>query len=166
MLTPTSNSSQIRRYRSPNFDCQSPFLDSFQSSEPSGWPTGHRPAPTHGHAVATVRRPGPHLSGCEGFKGATMPHSPSLAPCSLSLSLSPRSGGETERHSRRGLPRARAPSSPCLDPIPPNNSTTAPSSTLSTLYVGRLSEGKAALADFTTAAMCGTSPESRPPWSE
>jgi hypothetical protein len=51
------------------------------------------------------------------------------------------------------------PSSPRPSSIPSVRSTTAPSSTLSTPSLDRLSEGEAALADFTTAAMCGTSPQ-------
>jgi hypothetical protein len=48
------------------------------------------------------------------------------------------------------------PSSPCPSPIPSIRSTPVPSSTLSTPSLDRLSEGEAALADFATAAMCGT----------
>jgi hypothetical protein len=55
--------------------------------------------------------------------------------------------------------RSRAPSSLCPSPIPSVRSTPAPSSTLSTPSLDRLSEGEAALADFATAAMCGTLPE-------
>jgi hypothetical protein len=77
----------------------------------------------------------------------------------LSLSPSPSQGGAPRRHRRRVLPHARAPSSPRLSPIPSISSTPAPSSTLPTPSLDHLSEGEAALADFATAAMCGTSPE-------
>jgi hypothetical protein len=77
----------------------------------------------------------------------------------LSLSSSPSQGGAPRRHRRRMLPHARAPSSLHLSPIPSISSTPAPSSTLPTPSLDHLSEGEAALADFATAAMCGTSPE-------
>jgi hypothetical protein len=77
----------------------------------------------------------------------------------LSLSPSPSQGRAPRRHHRRVLPRARAPSSSRPGPIPSVSSTPAPSSTLSTPSLDRLSEGEAALADFSTAAMCGSSPE-------
>jgi hypothetical protein len=85
----------------------------------------------------------------------THPHS------RLCLSLSPSlsQGGAPRRHRRRVLPRTRVPSSSHLSPIPSVSSTPAPSSTLPTPSLDRLSEGEAALANFATAAMCGTSSE-------
>jgi hypothetical protein len=118
VLSSSANSSWIRRYRSSNFGCQSPLSDSIQSSEPSVWPTGHRPMSTRGRAVATVRRPWPHQSGREVFKGATTPPSLSLVPCPFSLSLSPRSSGETKPPLPPLLRRAHARSPP--QHCPPN----------------------------------------------
>jgi hypothetical protein len=46
------------------------------------WPTGHRPSPMRGRAMATVRRPWPHRSVHGAFKGAT-----THQRCPYSLSL-------------------------------------------------------------------------------
>jgi hypothetical protein len=49
------------------------------------WPTGLRPRPPRGRAVATVRRPWLHRSGRAGFLNATTRPPPHSRPC-LSLS--------------------------------------------------------------------------------
>jgi hypothetical protein len=159
LLTPTTNSNQIRRYRSSNFDCQSPLPDSIQSFRAIGVadrPQARADAWTRGGGCTLVVAPPVRPRGLQGrHKASTHPHS---CPCpSLSPSLS--QGGAPRCHCRRVLPHARVPSSSRLDPIPSGSSTLAPSSTLSTPSLDCLSEGKAALADFATAAMCGTSPE-------
>jgi hypothetical protein len=123
------------------------------------WLTGLRPGTMRGRAVAPVRRPRSHRSGHEVLKDATKPM---LAPHSRlcpSLSPSPSQGKAPRCHCRRVLPRARAPSSLRLGPIPSVSSTPAPSSTPSTPSRDRLSKGEAALVTSVTVAISGTSPE-------
>jgi hypothetical protein len=109
----------------------------------------------HGGRTPAVAPPVRSVRDSRAPRCHTHPHSRLY----LSLSPSPSQGRELRRHHRRVLPRARAPSSSRPSPIPSVSSTPAPSSTLSTPSLDRLSEGEAAFADFATTAMCRTSPE-------
>jgi hypothetical protein len=112
------------------------------------WPRGGSRTPALAPPVGSRRLQGRHEAGpC-----------PSLAPLLPSRPL-------RARAEHRGaiaavpLPRARAPSSLSLGPIPPASDTAASPSTTSTPFRGRLSEGEAALLASAATAAFGTSPE-------
>jgi hypothetical protein len=114
-------------------------LDSVHQA--SVWPTGHRPTPTRGRAVAAVRRPWPHRSGRE------VPKSPRYAGAASipSPSLFHLQSGETEPPLPPLLRRAHARSPP--HHYPPNlaHYSTLDPSTSSTSYLSQSQGGKAAL---------------------
>jgi hypothetical protein len=142
--------------------CQSKPWTPIQSKRATFRKHRGRPATGPRRRVDARWRPyagrGPTCQVATSSRAPQSHHSPSLAPLpSLSPSLT--QSGAPRRHCRRRLPRARAPSSSRHAPIPSSSSTTAPSSTLSTPSTGRWSEGKVALADFTTTPCAG------PRWS-
>jgi hypothetical protein len=158
MLIPTTNSSQIRSYRSQTSTVSRTRGYRFSQVQASAmtvvadrpqvvvdaWPCGGSRTPALAPPVGSRRLQGVPRSH----------HSPSLTPLP-SLSPSPSRSGAPRRHCRRGLSRAHAPSSSCHAPIPSSSSTTMSSPTISTTATGRWSEGKAALADFATAPCAG-----------
>jgi hypothetical protein len=121
-----------------------------------------RPAIVPRRCVDVQWRPyvgrGPTSQATRSSRAPQSQHSPSLAPLPLYLALF-ELGRSTEAPSP---PRASSRSCAIIIMPRPNSfhqRTPVPSFTLSTPSLDRLSKGEAALADFATAAMCGTSPE-------
>jgi hypothetical protein len=117
MLIPTTNSSQIRRYRSPNFDCQSNPRLLIQSSLGFGCDCRGRPAAGHRRRVATWWQPytgrGPTCQVTASSRGATEPPLTLTHAPALSLTLS-----EPERSTEAPLP-PRASSRSCTVVVVP-----------------------------------------------
>jgi hypothetical protein len=158
MLTPTTNSSQIRRFRSSNFGCQSPLPASFRSSE-RGWPTvaGRR------RRVSPTRRARPGtLASCSARRGApdAFPTSPIHSiPSSLSLLAE-----KTEPPLPPPLRRARTRSPPRHRASKPATSSALSPSTPSSHPYPQTHHGKAALPIPPPQDLVGVRPRDGSPW--
>jgi hypothetical protein len=116
MLIPTTNSSQIRRYRSPNFDCQSNPGVSIQSSSGFGCDCHGRPAAGRRRRVATRWQPYAGRGPIGQSMGPSRPPRRTGAAPILSPSLIRLRHRETELPLPPPLRRARARSPPHRSP--------------------------------------------------